>query len=186
MLMRLEIFPELTEDLAESVKLFIAENFYAEGERTPELLEEEAEKFYSLPKAWLLVIEKDQFIGTFALHQRKIQFHNKAVVLGGIGGVCVRKDQRRQGTATQMLKEAVKTLKEWECDVAYLCANIKESGALYSKAGFVPLDRSYTYHGRSGKLYEGINGMIAPINSPGIFEEILRSEEKLHLGPGNW
>jgi len=85
-----------------------------------------------------------------------------------------------------MLKEAVKTLKEWECDVAYLCANIKESGDLYSKAGFVPLNRPYTYYGQSGKSYEGINGMIAPIKSPGIFEEILRSEEKLHLGPGNW
>ena len=184
--MRLEIFLELSDDLAERVKLFIAQDFYAEGERTPELLKEEAEKFYSKPKAWLLVIEKDQIIGTTALHQRKIQFHNKNVNLGGVGEVCVRKDQRRKGTAAQMLKKAVKTLMEWECDIAYLCANIKESGALYSKAGFVPLDRTYTYHGRSGKLYEDINGMIAPIKSPGIFEEILRSEEKLHLGPGNW
>ena len=184
--MRLEIFPELTEDLAESVKLFIAENFYAEGERTPELLKEEVEKFYSQPKAWLLAFEKDQIIGTTGLHQRKIQFNNKDIVLGGIGNVCVRKDQRRQGTAAQMLKEAVKTLKGWGCDVAYLCADIKESGDLYTKVGFVPLNRPYTFHGQSGKLYEDINGMIAPIKSPSVFEEILRSEEKLHLGPGNW
>ncbi len=80
----------------------------------------------------------------------------------------------------------MKTLMGWGCDVAYLCANIKESGALYSKAGFVSLNRPYTYIGQSGKLYEDINGMIAPVNSPDIFEEILRSEEKLHLGPGNW
>ena len=120
------------------------------------------------------------------LHQRKIQFDNKDVVLGGISEVCVRKDQRRQGTAAQMLKEAVKTLKGWGCDVAYLCADIKESGDLYTKVGFVPLNRPYTFHGQSGELYEDINGMIAPINSPSIFEEILRSEEKLHLGPGNW
>jgi len=184
--MELMYFHKLSDELAVSVDQFIAENFYAEGERTPELLEEEAEKFYSQPKAWLLVFERDQIIGTTALHQRKIQFNNKDIVLGGIGNVCVQKDQRRQGTAAQMLKEAVKTLKEWGCDVAYLCANIKESGVLYSQAGFVPLDRPYTYHGQSGKLYEDINGMIAPINSPGIFEEILRSEEKLHLGPGNW
>lgn len=184
--MEAKFFPELTDDLARNVDQFIADNFYAEGEKTPELLEEEEEKFYSQPKAWLLAFEKDRIIGTTALHHRKIQFHNKAIVLGGIGRVCVRKDQRRQGTAAQMLKEAVKTLKEWGCDVAYLCANIKESGALYSQAGFLPLNRPYTYYGQSGKLYEGINGMIAPINSPGIFEEILRSEEKLHLGPGNW
>ena len=184
--MEVKIFQELTDDLARSVDQFIAQNFYAEGERTPELLEEEAENFYTLPKGWLQVFEEDQLIGPTALHQRKIQFNNKDIVLGGIGRVCVRKDQRRQGTAAQMLKEAVKTLEEWGCDVAYLCANIKESGALYSKAGFVPLNRPYTYYGRSGKLYEGINGMISPINSPGIFEEILHSEEKLHLGHGNW
>ena len=184
--MEVKFFPELTDDLARSIKQFIADNFYAERERTPELLEDEEEKFYSQPKAWLLIFEKDQIIGTTALHQRKIQFNNKDIVLGGIGRVCVRKDQRRQGTATQMLKEAVKTLKEWGCDVVYLCANIKESGALYSKEGFVPLNRPYTYYGQSGKLYEGINGMIAPINSLDVFEEILRSEEKLHLGHGNW
>jgi hypothetical protein len=85
-----------------------------------------------------------------------------------------------------MLNEALKTLNEWGCDVAYLCANTKESGDLYPKAGFIPLNRSYTFYGQSGKLYEGINGMIAPVNSPGMFEEILRSDEKLHLGPGNW
>jgi hypothetical protein len=42
------------------------------------------------------------------------------------------------------------------------------------------------YYGRSGKLYEESNGMIAPLNSPGIFKEIIASKQKLHLGPGNW
>jgi GNAT superfamily N-acetyltransferase len=184
--MRLEIFSELADGLAESVKRFIAENFYAEGGRTPELLEEEAEKFYSQPKAWLLAFEEEQLRGTTALHQRKIQFHKKDMVLGGIGRVCVRKDQRRQGIAALMLEEALNTLREWGCDIAYLCANIRESGDLYAKVGFVPLNKPYTYNGQSGKLYEEINGMIAPVNSPNIFEAILRSEEKLHLGPGNW
>lgn len=184
--MDIKYFQKLSDDLVESVYQFIAENFYAGGERTPELLEEEAEKYYSRPKAWLLVFEKKQLIGTTALHQRKIQFSNKDMVLGGIGRVCVRKDQRRQGIAAQMLKEAMKALKGWGCDVAYLCADVKESGSLYEKVGFVPLNRPYTFHGQSRKLYEDTNGMIAPVNSPSIFEEILHSDEKLHLGPGNW
>lgn len=184
--MELKLFPKLTDDLAASVDQFIAQNFYKEGERTPELLGEEEEKFYSQPKAWLLVFENDQIIGTTALHQRKIQFDNKDVVLGGIGRVCTRKGRRRQGIAVKMLEEAVKTLRKWACDMVFLCANVKESGNLYTQGGFVPLNKPYTYTGRSGKLYEESNGMIASINSYEIFEEVLHSARKLHLGLGNW
>jgi hypothetical protein len=35
-----------------------------------------------------------------------------------------------------MIEEAMKVLREWGCDVAYLCANIEESGSLYLRAGF--------------------------------------------------
>lgn len=184
--MEFKLFPKLTDDLAVSVDQFIAQNFYAEEEKTQEHLAEEEEKFYSQPKAWLLAFKKDQIIGTTALHQRKIQFDDKDIVLGGIGRVCTRKDRRRQGIANQMLKEAVKTLRKWDCDMAFLCANEKESGDLYAQVGFVPLNKSYTYSGRSGKLYEESNGMIAPLNSFEVFEEVLHSARKLHLGPGNW
>jgi predicted GNAT family N-acyltransferase len=184
--MELKAFSKLSRDLAAGVDQFIAENFYAEGERTPKLLAEEEEKFYSQPKAWLLAFGSNQVIGTAALHQRKIQFNNLDIILGGIGRVCTRKDRRREGIAVKMLKEAVKTLRTWDCDVAFLCANVKESGDLYAQVSFVPLNKTYTYSGRSGKLYEESNGMIAPINSFEIFEEVLHSTLKLHLGPGNW
>lgn len=37
------------------------------------------------------------------------------------------------------------------------------------------------------KTLEGqANGMIAPINSTEIFKEIIGSEEKFHIGSGNW
>lgn len=184
--MRLNLFFELSGDLARSVEQFIFDNFYAEGERTQKLLAEEEEKFYSRPKAWLLAFENERLIGTTALHQRKVQFENKAIILGGIGRVCTQKDRRRQGIATQILEEAVKTLRKWDCDMAFLCANVKESGDLYSQVGFVPLNKPYTYSGRSGKLYEESNGMIAPLNSQEIFKMVLHSAQKLHLGPGNW
>jgi predicted GNAT family N-acyltransferase len=184
--MELKLFPKLTDDLAKSVEQFVFDNFYTEGERTPELLEEEEEKFCSQPKAWLLAFENERLIGTTAIHQRKIQFDDKDIVLGGIGRVCTRMDRRRQGIANLMLKQAVKTLRKWDCDMAFLCANVKDSGDLYVQVGFVPLNKPYTYSGRSGKLYKESNGMIAPINSQEIFEEVLHSAQKLHLGPGNW
>jgi hypothetical protein len=85
-----------------------------------------------------------------------------------------------------MLEEALRILKERGCDIVYLCANVKESGLLYARAGFVSLNKPYTYYGHSGRLYEENNGMIAPLNSLRVFEAVLKSKEKLHLGRGNW
>lgn len=184
--MELKHFHKLSAGLAGSVDRFIAQNFYALGKRTPKILAEEEEKFFSQPRAWLVAFDEDEIIGITALHQRRIRFESQDIILGGVGRVCTRRDKRRQGIAASMLKKAVGTLKKWGCDIAFLCANVKESGALYSKAGFVPLGRSYTYTGRSGRLYEETNGMVAPIKSPGLFEEILSSKDKLHLGHGNW
>jgi predicted acetyltransferase len=184
--MEMKVYSKLPSDLARRVKQFVLENFYREEERTPEHLVEEEDKFFSQPKAWLLVFENNELTGRLLLHKRKIAFANKEVVLGGIGGVCTRRDRRRQGLAMMMLKKAVEILKNWGCDIAYLCANIEKSGSLYSRTGFVPLNRPYTYYGRSGKLYEENNGMIASLNSPSLFEEVLNSKQKLHLGNGNW
>jgi GNAT superfamily N-acetyltransferase len=185
-IMEIKIFPKITSALAKSVDRFVFQNFYTEEERTPENVAAVEERFCSQPKAWLLVFEGDQIIGGAKLYRRKVIFNNREVILGGVGSVCTRADRRNQGIATAMLKEAVKILKGWECDIAYLCADIEETGSLYSQVGFVSLNIPYTYYGRSGKLHEGHNGMIAPLNSSIIFEEVLSSKHKLHLGQGNW
>jgi len=184
--MEIKFFPKLTSSLAKRVNQFGLENFYTEEERTPENMAAEEESFCSQPKAWLLVFEGDQIIGGIKLYKRKVVSNNREVILGGIGSVCTRADKRNQGIASSMLKEAVKILKKWECDIAYLCANIEETESLYGQVGFVALNKPYTYYGRSGKLHEGHNGMIAPLNSSSMFEEVLNSKQKLHLGQGNW
>jgi len=184
--MEIEFFPKLSTNLAKRVNQFRLENFYTKEEKTPEHFAAEEERFCSQPEACLLVFEGDQIIGTTLLHKRKVMFNNKEVILGGVSSVCTRTDKRNQGIATSMLKEAVEILKKWECDIAYLCANIEKTGYLYGQVGFVPLNKPYTYYGRSGKLHEGHNGMIASLNSSSIFEEVLSSKHKLHLGKGNW
>jgi hypothetical protein len=40
-----------------------------------------------------------------------------------------------------MLKEALRILKSWGCDIAYLCAEIEKTGSLYARGGFVPLKK---------------------------------------------
>ena len=183
--MEIKFFPKLSTALAERVKQFVLENFFTEEERTPENLAAVEERFCSQPKAWLLVFERDQIIGGIKLYKRKVIFNNREVILGGVGSVCTRIDKRNQGIASSMLREAVRILKKWECDIAYICANI-EMGSFYGQEGFVPLNKPYTYYGWSGKLYEGYKGMIAPLNSSIIFEEVLSTKHKLHLGQGDW
>lgn len=184
--MELKFFSELPADLAKKAEQFGLENFYEEEERIPDNLARERERFFSQPEAWLLVFEKDEIIGQIFLHRRRIRHNDRDIVLGGIGKVCTRKDRRKQGIATMMLKEAMKRLREWGCDAAFLCANYEKTGSLYGQGGFIPLNKPYTYHGRSGRLYEENNGLIAPLNSLGIFKEMLNSKKKLHLGAGNW
>lgn len=182
----MKILTELPAELAERIERFAFENFYTEREKTPEGQAELREKFFSQPKAYLLAFEQDEIIGTILLHRRRVKHKSQVMILGGLGRVCTRKDRRSQGIATMMLEEAVKILKTWKCDVAYLCANIEKTGPLYEEVGFAPLNKPYTYYGRSGRLYEGTNGMIASINSSRIFKEIIGSKEKFHIGSGNW
>jgi predicted acetyltransferase len=184
--MEIKVFSKLTEELAEKLKIFGWENFYTQDQRTPEHLAQEQEKFFSRPKAWILVFEDEKIIGRVLLHKRIIKFKKRDIDLGGVGGVCTRQDKRNQGIATTMLQHALKILKRWDCDIAYLCAEIEKTGSLYSRVGFVPLNKSYTFYGRSGKLHEQHNGMIAPLLSREIFHKVLNTKDKLHLGEGNW
>ena len=181
-----KFYKKLPEKLQKELRQFELENFYREEERTPEYLAKEKDKYFSVPEAWLLVFEGAQIIGSIKLHKRNVKFNKKNIILGGLGGVCIRKDKRRLGIASMMIEEGMKTLREWGCDIAYLCANLEESGSLYPQAGFVSMKKPYTYYGQSGKLYEETNGMIAPVESLDLFKEILSSEQKLHLGKGNW
>ena len=185
-LIKIKFFHAVSGKIQKELKQFELENFYREEERTPEYLAEEKDKYFSKPKAWLLVFEEDQIVGSIKLHKRNVKFNNKDVTLGGLGGVCTRKDKRRLGIAAMMIEEGMKTLRKWGCDVAYLCANIEESGSLYPRASFIYMKKPYTYYGQSGKLYEETNGMVAPVKSLDLFKEILNSEQKLHLGKGNW
>lgn len=184
--MQTKTFKKLSDELASKVEQFELENFYSGKENVEKRRQENKEKYFSFPKAWLLAFEDNQIIGRIMLHKRTIKFGDKDIILGGVGGVCTRRDKRRQGIATKMLGESMKILREWECDVGFLCADIEKNGLLYTQVGFVPLNKPYTYYGRSGKLYEENYGMIAPINSQNLFEELLNSDQKFHLGEGNW
>ncbi len=136
----------------------------------------------------ILAFDNSELIGRVIILKRKVVYGRNDLILGGIGGVCARSDKRRGGIATKLLTRAMKELNKAGCDVAYLCTNVDNPGMvkLYKQAGFVVLGKPHTYLGKSGKLYEDKDGMLAPVNSQEIFDGIMSSNKTFYIGLGNW
>jgi len=135
---------------------------------------------------YVLALDNKQIIGVVIILKRRIKFKEMNLVLGGIGGVCVEKQYRRQGVAMSMLQVAMERLKQGKCDVAYLCTDINNLKNLYTPVGFVALNRPHTFLGKSGKRYTEHDAMIAPVNSPEKFKAVLTDNKPFDIGRGNW
>lgn len=135
---------------------------------------------------YVLAFAGAQLVGAVQLSQRAIDFQGQTVQLGGLGGVATDADWRGRGIASATTAAAMARLREIGSDVAYLCTNIAKLGRLYGQVGFVPLGRTHTYLGASGKRYTDDDGMIAPVNSPELFAAILADGKPFDIGRGNW
>ncbi len=135
---------------------------------------------------YVLAFAGEQLVGAVQLSQRAIDFQGQAVQLGGLGGVATDAVWRGRGIASATTAAAMARLRELGCDVAYLCTNIAKLGHLYGQVGFVPLGRTHTYFGASGKRYTDDDGMVAPVNSPDLLAAILADDQPFDIGRGNW
>jgi|SRR3989339_82468 len=133
-------------------------------------------------------LENKDLIGRVVVMKRKIKFQKHPIVLGGIAGVCVCPEKRKQGLGSKLLNKAMNELKRADCDIAYLCTDVGNSGylKLYGQFGFKALGRQQTYLGKSGKRYVDNDAMIAPVNSATIFKRVMTGTEILDIGNGNW
>jgi GNAT superfamily N-acetyltransferase len=183
---RIRLFTSLPPDLGLQADRLWYDNFRA-GKSQQELKDTE-DRYFSTPFAFLLALEDPSVIGTLLLFKRKIDYKGEPILLGGIGNLCTKKEKRRMGVATALLKRAMKELAAQNCDVAYLCTDINDPAMvkLYTGVGFVPLNKPYSYLGRSGKRYTETDGMVAPIQSKEKFDLILNGKEPLDLDTGNW
>jgi ribosomal protein S18 acetylase RimI-like enzyme len=159
---------------------------------TPTRRQEHGDRFCSDGDAWrhvlALVDDRRVVAGVATVFRRTIVWQRTVIALGGLGSVCTAPAWRRQGVATAVARAALAELERGGAEVAYLCAAVHDPGivALYGRAGFVPLGRPHTYYGRSGRLYEDHDGMIAPVGSSPVFEAIRQAAEPWHIGTGNW
>jgi ribosomal protein S18 acetylase RimI-like enzyme len=149
-----------------------------------------ADRFCSQGDAWryVLATADDTVVGFATIYRRSIVWEGETVALGGLGDVCTDPGWRHRGVATAMVRLAMAELERVGSQLAYLCAAVDDPGILhlYGQVGFVPLRRAHTYDGNSGRRYSDTDGMIAPVGSPRVFKDIMRSDEPLHLGRGNW
>jgi len=184
--MMIRVFDKLPNGLDKKLLKFHLENFYEDDSYLHEYIHDIEEKYFSTPSAWVVAYEDGAVVGTVFLHKRTLQFKGKKVLLGGIGGVCTHKRMRKRGTATKMLTKGMKVLSDWKCDIAFLCTDLRRYSKYYAKFGFAALNKPYNFYGRSGKFYEEMDGMIAPVTSPEKCKNILGSKNKLYLGHGAW
>ncbi len=57
---------------------------------------------------------------------------------------------------------------------------------IYSQVGFTPLNKPYTYLGKSGKRYIEKDGLIAPAKSKDKYNFVMEGKEIFNIGIGNW
>lgn len=183
--MVIKYYSKLSPELLEKQQEFELEHFYEEkGQALIDVLMGQQEKFFSVPKGWIIAIEGKEIIGQVLLFCRTLPKEN--IILGGIGGVCTHSKFRQRGVALKMLQRSMKILEQWNCDLAYLNANPPTLGKLYAKVNFVPLNKGVNYLGRSGIRYTDLKSFIAPVVSHKSFREILNRKSRLFIGEGNW
>lgn len=148
--------------------------------------EELKDNFFNKPKIVILAYSENQLMGLLNIHLKQGKIGSKIFSIGGIGGVVTQKEFRHRGIATKILQKAKKILKVKDLDMAMLNTNIPKFGGLYKKIGFVPLGKPYYFFSKSGKEKVENSGMIMPIKSQKIFNNILSTKEKINVGRSNF
>jgi ribosomal protein S18 acetylase RimI-like enzyme len=188
--MKIQIADEIPQAYAGRIAQLLGQCFSAAGWSEQRLLEHE-DRFCSQADAWrhlLALNDAERLVGFATVYTRQIERSGVSLKLGGLGDVCTDPEWRRRGIATAISAAATAELEQADCDIAYLCAAVDDPGIvrLYGQSGFVPLGRPHTYFGRSGRLYQDDDAMVAPICNRGLFEDVLEDTTPLHIGTGNW
>ena len=148
-------------------------------------MDEQADRYGSLPFGYVVGYERDEIVAAVNLLEREIEYEGTKIRLGGIGGVCVHRDYRRQSRASQLLRVSLDQLKQRGVDLVFLCTSEATEG-VYEKMGFTKLGRKYVAWGESGKRYEGEGGMIAPIGANKVVAKVRRGKQPFDLQGQDW
>lgn len=146
------------------------------------------ESFIAEGFGWIFAFENQIIVGQVELHKRLVQFEGVQMLLGGLGGTCVKTSARRRGIAKELVKTGLDLLRGEKCDVACLNADVRNhpDGGLYSHLGFRIMKRRISFEDvYGGKRYDS-GEMFIPLCSKEIYDLIMNSEKTFHIGRGYW
>jgi predicted acetyltransferase len=144
--------------------------------------------YFSQPFAHIILKNDKDLISYLRIFIRRVTWQDKTILLGGIGSVATGQDHRGKGIATQLLKKAMGILKRENVDFALLQTYIPQGGRLYGRVGFYPANKGYTFLDANNQLHtvKAKDVMVAPVNNSQLLEEVLDTDQLLHIGKGDW
>ncbi|RIK36609.1 MAG: hypothetical protein DCC55_26825 [Chloroflexi bacterium] len=143
------------------------------------------EDFFTEAVSRVLCYHQDELVGCAGTRVRDIAYDGRSVRLGGISGVCTHRGFRGQGIATRVCQRAVQFLAEAKCNIVFLSTS-PMARKLYENLGFRPLPQGFTWENIYGQIKHGNNGMLAPVCSPEIAQQIWNGASAFHVGKGYW
>lgn len=149
---------------------------------------DEIEEDFNVPKFAIVTAQNDGvLVGYTGLYKREIDHRGRKVCLGGFGGLMVRETMRGQGIGTALCKKALEVLAHEGVGVAF--HSIESDGAMeefYKELGFKLLSRPFSWKNKKGEIKSDMGGMLAPVNSPDLYEMLIQDSEPLYVGEGYW
>lgn len=138
--------------------------------------------------AWVLARHEKELIAVAEVFQRRIEYMGQEILLGGLSP-CTRAAWRGRGIGTRICRAAMAYLSDRGCDLAFLSVDTRRAAhPLYERLGFQMLPRPFVYANARGEVRESDGGMIAPLRSPAVFDQVLHGPAPLDLRPepGYW
>jgi predicted GNAT family N-acyltransferase len=144
--------------------------------------------YFSPTYKHIFLYDNDRLVSYMRIIIRETKFNNKKLLIGGIGDVCTIPEYRGKGLGTKIVKTGMELLKKVGCDIGLLQTDTRLGAKLYKDSGFVETNKSYTFKDNKGKFHNQWKQavMLAPLNNPKIFDEIMASNKNLYIGSGDW
>lgn len=144
--------------------------------------------YFSQPFAHIILKNDQKLISYLRVFIRPVIWKDTTILLGGIGSVVTDQEHRGKGIATRLLKKAMEILEKESVDFALLQTDISKGDKLYGRVGFSPANKGYLFLDTNNEIHvaKAKDVMVAPIKNSKLLEEVLNTQELLHIGKGDW
>lgn len=142
--------------------------------------------FFDLHRLLFTLVDEGKTLSGLVVMFKTVLISNKAVLVGGIGGVVTDLNQRRKGYALRVLMACNDYLKNLGVDVVMLCTEIERLGNLYGKAGFEVLGKPYYYLDKNETKKQEDGGMFLLLSNKISKEGIMDKNQEIFVGRSNF